>query len=54
MNAPVQLNRFALPTYREGEGARCSQCNGTHWIIGRINAECAHCGNPLPLAHPKA
>lgn len=50
MNAPV-INRIALPTYREGEHLRCPQCSGTQWHIGRVTAECASCGNPIPLAH---
>ena len=28
----------------------CPGCGRTHWIIGRISAECAFCATALPLA----
>lgn len=36
--------------YHEGEVNRCPQCGHKGWHVGRITAECAHCGHPLPLA----
>lgn len=37
-------------TYREGEVNHCPGCSRTHWLIGRVNAECAFCSTALPLA----
>jgi hypothetical protein len=28
----------------------CPGCGRTHWIIGRVSAECAFCATALPLA----
>ena len=36
--------------YREQEVNHCPGCGRTHWIIGRISAECAFCATALPLA----
>jgi hypothetical protein len=36
--------------YREQEVNRCPGCGRTHWIIGRVSAECAFCATALPLA----
>jgi hypothetical protein len=36
--------------YREHEVNHCPGCGRTHWIIGRISAECAFCTTALPLA----
>ena len=36
--------------YREHEVNHCPGCGRTHWIIGRIRAECAFCTTALPLA----
>jgi hypothetical protein len=35
--------------YREGEVNHCPGCGRTHWIIGRVSAECAFCSTALPL-----
>jgi hypothetical protein len=35
--------------YREGETNHCPGCGRTHWIIGRLSAECAFCATVLPL-----
>lgn len=51
MNAPAQINRPAPLCYYEGEPNRCPQCQNKSWHVGRVTAECAHCGHPLPLAH---
>jgi hypothetical protein len=32
------------------ETNHCPGCGRTHWIIGRVTAECAFCGSALPLA----
>jgi hypothetical protein len=36
--------------YREGEVNYCPGCGRTHWLIGRILAECANCGTAKPLS----
>lgn len=36
--------------YREQEVNHCPGCGRTHWIIGRMSAECAFCATALPLA----
>jgi hypothetical protein len=36
--------------YREQEVNHCPGCGRTHWIIGRLSAECAFCSTALPLA----
>ena len=36
--------------YREHEVNHCPGCGRTHWLIGRVSAECAFCATALPLA----
>ena len=36
--------------YREHQTNHCPGCGRTHWLIGRISAECAFCTTALPLA----
>ena len=36
--------------YREHEVNHCPGCGRTHWLIGRMSAECAFCATALPLA----
>ncbi len=36
--------------YRDQEVNHCPGCGRTHWIIGRLSAECAFCSTALPLA----
>ena len=36
--------------YREQEVNHCPGCGHTHWLIGRMSAECAFCSTALPLA----
>ena len=36
--------------YREQEVNHCPGCGRTHWLIGRVSAECAFCSTALPLA----
>ena len=33
----------------DGEINHCPGCGRTHWIIGRMSAECAFCSTALPL-----
>jgi hypothetical protein len=35
--------------YRDGEINHCPGCGRTHWLIGRLSAECAFCTTALPL-----
>jgi hypothetical protein len=35
--------------YRAGEVNHCPGCGRTHWIVGRMSAECAFCSTALPL-----
>lgn len=35
--------------YRIHEQNHCPGCGHSHWIIGRLLAECAFCGTALPL-----
>ena len=36
--------------YREREVNHCPGCGRTHWILGRLSAECAFCATAIPLA----
>ena len=36
--------------YREHQVNHCPGCGRTHWLIGRMSAECAFCTTALPLA----
>jgi hypothetical protein len=35
--------------YREHEVNHCPGCGRSHWLIGRLMAECAFCATALPL-----
>ena len=35
--------------YRENEVNHCPGCGRTHWLVGRMLAECAFCSTALPL-----
>ena len=35
--------------YRENEVNHCPGCGRSHWLIGRMLAECAFCSTALPL-----
>jgi hypothetical protein len=36
--------------YREHQVNHCPGCGRTHWLVGRMSAECAICATALPLA----
>jgi hypothetical protein len=40
--------------YHEHDVNHCPGCGRTHWLIGRISAECAFCSTALPLAAASA
>lgn len=42
-------NRGYHAVYRDGEINHCPGCGRTHWLIGRLSAECAFCSTALPL-----
>ena len=35
--------------YHDREVNHCPGCGRTHWLIGRLSAECAFCTTALPL-----
>lgn len=35
--------------YRAKEANHCPGCGRSHWLLGRMTAECAYCGTALPL-----
>lgn len=35
--------------YRPHEANHCPGCGQSHWMVGRVTAECAFCGTALPL-----
>ena len=48
MRRPYERGYHAV--YREHEVNHCPGCGRTHWLIGRMSAECAFCATALPLA----
>lgn len=42
--------RGFVPAYHAGEYNRCPGCGRSHWLIGRLLAECAFCTTALPLS----
>jgi hypothetical protein len=42
--------RGYMPQYRLGERNHCPGCSRTHWLVGRMLAECAFCDTALPIA----
>lgn len=45
---PQERGYYAV--YREHEVNHCPGCGRTHWLIGRVSAECAFCSTALALA----
>ncbi len=35
--------------YRPEQANHCPGCGRSHWVIGRLTAECAFCATALPL-----
>ncbi|HWU91940.1 MAG TPA: hypothetical protein VN106_01685 [Sphingomicrobium sp.] len=48
MGGPRERGYYVV--YREHEVNHCPGCGRTHWLIGRMSAECAFCATALPLA----
>lgn len=42
-------SRGYFAAYHEHEVNHCPGCGRTHWVIGRVSAECAFCSTALPL-----
>lgn len=42
-------HRGYAPLYRADAHNHCPGCGRSHWIIGRMMAECAFCETALPL-----
>jgi hypothetical protein len=42
-------NRGYHAVYHEGEINHCPGCGRTHWLVGRLSAECAFCSTAMPL-----
>lgn len=36
-------------SYRAGQANFCPGCGRSHWIVGRVSAECGFCATALPL-----
>ena len=36
--------------YHEAETNHCPSCGRSHWLVGRMTAECAYCATALPLS----
>lgn len=37
--------------YRDDATNACPGCGKSHWLVGRVMAQCAFCETALPLAH---
>ena len=42
--------RGFAPLYHAGETNHCPGCGRSHWMVGRLSAECAYCGTAIALA----
>ena len=47
--ARIVASRGYHAVYRAGETNRCPGCGRSHWLVGRLLAECAFCQTALPL-----
>jgi hypothetical protein len=36
--------------YRQNETNHCPACGRSHWLVGRVSAECGFCAAALPFA----
>ncbi|OYY70005.1 hypothetical protein [Sphingomonas sp. 28-63-12] len=52
LHSPIILGSTGYrPTYQVNNVNNCPSCARSHWLVGRIMAECAFCGAALPIAH---
>ena len=42
--------RGYAPVYHPQEANRCPGCGRSHWLVGRLLAECAFCATALPIS----
>jgi hypothetical protein len=49
--APVRAAsaRGYRPVYRQHQVNHCPGCGRSHWLVGRLLAECGFCATALPL-----
>ncbi|MDT7934364.1 MAG: hypothetical protein RQ833_07150 [Sphingomonadaceae bacterium] len=47
---PVAPVFSAIASYRPDSANHCPGCARSHWIVGRLTAECAFCGTAMPIA----
>jgi hypothetical protein len=45
---PIAVRGYSV-VFRSAERTACPGCGRSHWLVGRILAECAFCGTALPL-----
>ena len=43
-------NRGYHAVYRQHQVNHCPGCGRTHWLVGRVSAECGFCATALPFA----
>jgi hypothetical protein len=51
--AAALANRGHHIVYRANATNHCPGCGRSHWLIGRISAECGFCGTAIPLAEAR-
>ena len=44
-----QMKSGSSAAYRPQQTNHCPDCAQSHWLVGRLTAECAFCGAALPL-----
>jgi hypothetical protein len=42
-------HRGYRPVYRQHQVNHCPGCGRSHWLVGRLLAECGFCATALPL-----
>ena len=42
-------NRGYHAVYRQNQVNHCPGCGRTHWLVGRVSAECGFCATALPF-----
>jgi hypothetical protein len=47
-HAPEKRGYHAV--YRRDSVNHCPGCGGSHWLVGRVSAQCAFCGTAIMLA----
>jgi hypothetical protein len=52
---PAMRIRRSVPAksmllYRQNSANACPGCGKSHWLVGRVMAQCAFCETALPLA----